>query len=326
MRLFALQESLLLGEAVAARLGITLDPHEERRFDDGEHKARPLVSVRGEDVYIIQSLGGDQIASANDKLCKLLFFAAACKENGASQVSAIAPYLAYARKDRQTKARDPVTLKYVAALFEAMGVGRLITVDVHNVAAFQNAFRCPTINLTAFDLFYPDIGRLAQDDPVVILSPDSGGIKRAQLVRESLERFHGTSVDLAMMEKRRSQDIVTGELFVGNVEGRSVIIIDDLIATGTTIRHAAQASIARGAKRVIAVATHGHFSGGAAELFAEPTVANIIVSDSLPRALLQQSLHMEKLTVCSLAPRLADLIHRLRVNDSITELTALQDL
>ncbi|MGO7041551.1 ribose-phosphate diphosphokinase [Rhizobium acaciae] len=194
MRLFALQESRILGEAVATRLGVMLDAHEERRFDDGEHKTRPLVSVHGEDVYIIQSLGGDQTVSANDKLCKLLFFAAACRENGATQVSTIVPYLAYARKDRQTKARDPVAPKYVSHFFEAIGIARVVTVDVHNVAAFQNAFRCATINLTSFDLFYPYIEQLVEGGPVAILSPDAGGIKRAQLIRETFERVRGAPV------------------------------------------------------------------------------------------------------------------------------------
>ncbi len=325
MRLFALEDSRVLGEAVAVQLGIVLDPHEERRFEDGEHKARPLVSVRGEDVYIIQSLGGDQTMSPNDKLCKLLFFAAACRENGAMRVSVVAPYLAYARKDRQTKARDPVTLKYVAMLFETMGVMQLVTVDVHNGAAFQNAFRCSTINLTAFDLFYPEISRLVQGDSVIILSPDAGGIKRAQLVRESLARFRGKPVGFAMMEKRRSLDIVTSELFAGTVEGGSVIIVDDLIASGTTIQHAAQASMARGAKTTIALATHGYFSDSSVALFEDPAVGHILVTDSLPQAALQQALHPEILTVCPLAPRLAELIRRLRAGDSVTELTSVEN-
>ncbi|WP_376775611.1 ribose-phosphate diphosphokinase [Rhizobium laguerreae] len=283
MRLFALDGSRMLDEAVATLLGVMLDAHEERRFEDGEHKTRPLVSVRGEDVYVIQSLGGDQMASANDKLCKLLFFAAACRENGAAQVSTIVPYLAYARKDRQTKARDPVTQKYVAQLFEAMGVARVVTVDVHNVAAFQNAFRCATIYLTSFDLFYPDIERLVEGDPVAILSPDAGGIKRAQLIRESFEHAQGTPVGLAMMEKRRSEDVVTSDLFRR--------------CRGPVRRHCRRSHRERnndsacctsgssaGREKVVAVAAHAHFTGGSPALFAEPAVARILVTDSLSQA------------------------------------------
>ncbi|WP_025662337.1 ribose-phosphate diphosphokinase [Rhizobium sp. IBUN] len=325
MRLFALQEASYLGKAIASQRGIVLDPLEERHFNDGEHKARPLISVRGEDVYVIQCLGGDKTASVNDRLCKLLFFVATCKENGASQVSVITPYLAYSRKDRQTKARDPVTLKYVAQLFEAMGAARIVTVEVHNPAAFQNAFRCASINLTAFDLFYADIKRLLDNDSVVILSPDAGGIKRAQLLRESFERFWHQPVGLAMMEKRRSQDIVSGDLFAGNVVDKSVIIVDDLIATGTTIQKAARAALAQGAKKVIAVAAHGCFGDGAHVLFDDPAVDHILVTDSLSQASIQYAMHPEKLTICPLAPRLGELIRRLREGESITELTAIPE-
>ncbi|WP_461477596.1 ribose-phosphate diphosphokinase [Mesorhizobium jarvisii] len=158
-------------------LSIELDPHEERDFEDGEHKARPLVSVRGRDVYVLHSLAGNGGASANDRLCKLLFFLATCKENGAARATAVVPYLAYARKDRQTKARDPVTTRYVAQLFEAMGTDRIVTLDVHNFAAFQNAFRCESVHLDTRKLFAPLIGKLAGDLPVTIFSPDGGGVK-----------------------------------------------------------------------------------------------------------------------------------------------------
>ncbi|TCR76710.1 ribose-phosphate pyrophosphokinase [Rhizobium sp. BK376] len=326
MRVFALQETRMLGDAIAGQLGCPLDPLEERRFEDGEHKTRPLVSVRGEDVYIVQSLGGDESASPNDRLCKLLFFAATCRENGASRVSVIVPYLAYARKDRQTKPRDPVTLKYVAQLFEAMGIARLAAVEVHNVAAFQNAFRMPVVSVTAFDLFSAEIGQLVGDGPAVILSPDAGGIKRAQLMREAFERFRGKPVGFAMMEKRRSQDVVTGDLFAGDVEECSVIIVDDLIASGSTMVKAARTSLTRGAKKVIALAAHGHFSGGATALFADSAISRILVTDSLSQTLVQQRLHPEKLMVCSLAPRLAELIRRLCAHESVTGLTSVEDL
>ena len=119
MELFALDATQEFGRKVAAELGVDLAAHEEREFEDGEHKARPLVSVRGHDVYVVQSLHSGPDASVNDKLCRLLFFISALKENGASRVTAVIPYIAYARKDRQTKSRDPVTTKYMACLLEA---------------------------------------------------------------------------------------------------------------------------------------------------------------------------------------------------------------
>ncbi len=122
---------------MAAVLGASLAEHEEREFEDGEHKARPLVSVRGRDVYVIHSLHGGPGQGANDKICRLLFFLATIREGGAARVTAVIPYLAYARKDRQTKSRDPVTTRYMAQLLEAMGVDAVVTLDVHNIVAFQ---------------------------------------------------------------------------------------------------------------------------------------------------------------------------------------------
>jgi ribose-phosphate pyrophosphokinase len=154
MLLFALGATRAFGARVAERLGIvTLAEHEEREFEDGQHKARPLVSVRGRDVFVLHSLHGDDEQSVNDKLCRLLFFLGAVRDASAASVTAVVPFLCYSRKDRKTKARDPVTTRYVAALFEAMQVDRVVTLDVHNVSAFQNAFRCRTEHLEARGLF-----------------------------------------------------------------------------------------------------------------------------------------------------------------------------
>ncbi|HSG56550.1 MAG TPA: ribose-phosphate pyrophosphokinase-like domain-containing protein, partial [Paracoccaceae bacterium] len=129
MLFFALNRSRDLGQAVAAAGGFPVAEHEEREFDGGEHKSRPLVSVRGKDVYVLLSLNGEAGASANDKLVRLLFFLATCRENGAARVTAIVPYLAYSRKDRQTKPRDPVTTRYLALILEAMGIDAVMTLD-----------------------------------------------------------------------------------------------------------------------------------------------------------------------------------------------------
>ena len=143
LSLFALHATAELGAAVAAALGRPLAAHEEREFEDGEHKARPLEAVRGADVFVLQSLHGGPEQSANDKLCRLLFFIGALKDSGAARVTALVPYLCYARKDRRTKPNDPVTTRYVASLFEAVGTDAVVTLDVHNPAAFENAFRMP---------------------------------------------------------------------------------------------------------------------------------------------------------------------------------------
>jgi ribose-phosphate pyrophosphokinase len=150
---FALAASRGLGESICGHLGLTLSAVEEREFEDGEHKTRPLVSVRGRDVFVVHSLHGDEQQNVNDKLCRLLFFLGALRDASAARVTALIPYLCYARKDRKSKARDPVTTRYVAGLFEAMGVDRIVTIDVHNLAAFQNAFRLRTEHLEAKNLF-----------------------------------------------------------------------------------------------------------------------------------------------------------------------------
>jgi hypothetical protein len=149
--LFALEASAELGRAIAAALGQQLASHEERDFEDGEHKSRPLDDVSGADVYVVQSLHSGPQQSANDKLCRLLFFIGALKDAGAARVTAVSPYLCYARKDRRTKPNDPVTTRYVASLFEAVGTDGVVTLEVHNPAAFENAFRCRTVTLRSAD-------------------------------------------------------------------------------------------------------------------------------------------------------------------------------
>src|SRR5579885_2370293 len=151
--IFALQASHDLGARVAGRLGLPLSAHEEREFEDGEHKSRPLINVRNRDVYVIQSLYGDRAQTVNDKLCRLLFFIGALRDASAASVTAVVPHLCYARKDIRTQPRDPITTRYVAMLFEAVGVNRIVALEVHNLAAFQNAFRCPVEHLDTAALF-----------------------------------------------------------------------------------------------------------------------------------------------------------------------------
>ena len=148
LRVFALHGTEVLGEKIARSLGGHLAALEERSF----HKVRPLETVAGCDVDVLHSLHGGPEESPNDKLCRLLFFVGAVKDAGATRVTAVTPYLCYARKDRRTKAQDPVTMRYLAALFEAAGVDAVVTLEVHNEAAFENAFRCPSVALSTTPL------------------------------------------------------------------------------------------------------------------------------------------------------------------------------
>lgn len=321
LQIFAFGATQDLGRAVAGELGLQLAALEERDFEDGEHKARPLESVRGRDVYVIQSLHGGPDQSPNDKLCRLLFFLGTLKTNGAARVTAVTPYLAYARKDRQTKPRDPLTARYVAQLIEAAGTDRVVTMEVHNTVAFQNAFRCEAVALDARGLLLDRAAELAGPGTVTVASPDPGGVKRAQLFREALEARLGRAVGFAMMEKRRSAGKVSGSLVAGDFEGARVLVIDDMIASGGTMVRAARALLERGAADVWALAMHGLFTSGAEEALADPAMAGWIVTDTVPPFRLSEAA-LARVEIVSAAPLLADAIRRLHENRSITDLPA----
>ena len=318
--LFALEASRPYGERVASALGVALSAHEEREFEDGEHKARPLENVRGRDVYVIHSLYGEPGMSANDKLVRLLFFIGALKDASAARVTAVCPYLAYARKDRRTKPRDPVSSRYVAQLFEAMGTERMVTLDVHNLAAYQNAFRIPAEHLEARGLFVAWFAARLQDDDIVVVSPDAGGVKRADAFRDSLSRALGRPIGSAFMEKRRSEGVVSGDAVVGEVGGRTAIIIDDLISSGTTLARAAAACKTLGAKRVFAAASHGVFAGAAGKVLADPALEHVLVTDTIPPFRLPPALLGSRVEVLESAPLFAEAIRRLHSSGSLVEL------
>lgn len=320
LSLFALSSTRGLGEAVAAEIGVPLARHEERDFEDGEHKTRPLESVRGKDVFVLESLHGDSRRSANDKLCRLLFFLGALKDAGAERLTAVTPYLCYARKDRRTKPRDPVTTRYVAAVLEAVGADRVVVVDVHSVAAFQNSFRIPAENLEARKLLARHGAAIAGDADVVVVSPDAGGVKRADRFRQALEAELGREVGSAFLEKYRSAGVVSGSAVIGDVGARVAIIVDDLISTGRTLARAAGACRERGAGRVFAAATHGIFASEASGVLADSALDGIWITDTIPPERLDPEVRDGKVTVLPVAPLLAAAIRRLHESGSIVDL------
>jgi ribose-phosphate pyrophosphokinase len=320
LSLFALDATREFGEKVALHLGIALSPHEERGFEDGEHKARPLAGVRGRDVFVVQSLYGDGAQSVNDKLCRLLFFIGALKDASAACVTAVVPYLAYARKDQKSKTRDPVTTRYVASMFEAVGTDRVVTIDVHNLAAYQNAFRCRTDHLQANGLFVHHFVPLLGNREVVVVSPDAGGIKRAERFRQRLGHALGRPVAAAFAEKHRSEGVVSGELIVGDMQGRCAVIVDDLIGAGTTIARTVKACRALGATDVYAAASHGLFVGDADQVLADEALTGIVVTDSVPPFRLGEGKVKAKLVVLPSTRLFGDAILRIHGNGSITQL------
>lgn len=320
IRLFALSESRAFGQNICAYLGLPLSADEERGFEDGEHKIRPLENVRGCDVFVIQSLYSEPGLSVNDKLCRLLFFIGALKDASAQSVTAVLPYLGYARKDRKTKARDPVTTRYIAQLLEAVGANRVLTLDVHNLAAFQNAFRCPTDHLEAKNLFVEHFAARLKDHEVVVVSPDIGGVKRAEQFRETLSRLLNKPTGSAFMEKQRSSGIVSGEALVGDIKDKVAIIIDDMISTGGTILRTANACRKQGAQGVHAAASHGIFVGNADQVVADPALDSLTITNTLPPFRLDPELVRNRLTVLDVAPLFAEAIRCIHNGGSIVEL------
>jgi ribose-phosphate pyrophosphokinase len=320
MKLFAIGNSLRFGELIAKELHINLSALEEREFEDGEHKTRPLENVRKEDVYVIDSLFSDEKQSVNDKLCRLLFFIGALKDASAQTVTAVIPYLCYARKDRKTKPRDPVTTRYIARLFESVGTDAIVTSDIHNIQAFQNAFRIPTENLEAGKLFADYLAPLVLNEEPVMMSPDFGGMKRAEQFQQRLGKRLKKELPVVYMEKYRSAGNVSGEKVSGEVKDKTVIIIDDLISTGGTIARAAVACKKAGAKKIIAIATHGIFTGTPEETLQEPALQQIIITNTIPPFRLEHTLVKEKVTVLNAAPLFAEVIKRMHEGGSITEL------
>lgn len=320
LRLFCLNASAELGAGISAAMGVPLAAHEERDFEDGEHKSRPLDAVNGADVYVIQSLHGGPRQSANDKLCRLLFFIGAIKDAGAARVTAVTPYLCYARKDRRTKPNDPVTTRYIAGMFESVGTDCVVTLEVHNPVAFENAFRCRTVALTGTPLFVDYAKRHLSDSKLAVISPDAGGMKRAELLREALETALGRPVGKGLAEKHRSAGVVSGDLFVGDVAGTTALIVDDLISTGNTLLRAARSARQAGAERVIALVTHGLFMQGAADVVADPAIDQMVITDAVPPFRLERPADNDKLVILPAAPLLAETIRRLHEERSLSDL------
>ncbi|MDZ7782159.1 MAG: ribose-phosphate pyrophosphokinase [Halioglobus sp.] len=318
---FSLNSGAGFARQVAERLGVEPGEHEERDFKDGEHKVRPMQSVRARDVYVVQSLYGDAASALNDKLVRLLFFLGALRDSGAERVTAVVPYLCYARKERKTKARDPVTTRYVAQLFEAVGIDHMVSMDVHNLAAFQNAFRCHNTHLSArgplVEWLRPRLG----DASITVASPDVGGVKRAERFREALERQIDRPASSAFMEKFRSEGEVRGSRVMGEVENRTVVILDDLVAGGGTMTRAAEAFAEYGASKVYGLATHGLFTDGVDKALDCAALSRLVVSNSVPVPEPPANRSMGgKLDTVDIAPLIAEAIKCLHTGQSMAAL------
>lgn len=313
--LFALDGAHALGDGIARELGVPVSETTCVEFDDGEHKLRAARDVEGCDVFVVQSLYQDADRSIHDRLCRLLFFLGALRDAGAARMTAVIPYLCYARVDRKTEPRDPVTTRYVAAFLEAAGVNRVIALDVHNIAAFQNAYRVPTVHLEAGALFAAHLAPVLSGTEVVVLSPDVGGIKRAEAFCNTLADTLDGPVDTAFMEKRRVDERVAGDRVIGDLEGRAVVILDDMVCSGRTLARAINACERAGATPVYAAATHGVFTTGAETALNAAALAGTLITDSIPYPRPGGPSHIQHLNVLTAANLFGTAIKRMHSGD-----------
>ncbi len=322
--LLALAGSETLGRAVAEAAGAEFAVADEREFERGEHKARCPVSVRGRDVAVLHRVHGEvEGTSVNDRLLRLWFLTASVRDAGARSVTVCAPYLPYARKDRRTRARDPLGSRYVAQHFEASGANRIVVIEPHDLAAFENAFRIEAIALPLAPLLLDWLATRAPAGPFAIVSPDVGGTKRAQRLRELLGRRLGLEFGFAFVEKRRASGVLSGELLVGNVDGATCLLLDDLISSGTTLARAAAACRKGGARAAWVAAAHPLFLPEAAGTLSGTAVERILVTDSVPVAAeVAAQLPLETLP---LGPYLGATLDRIWRGGSVSELAGLPD-
>jgi ribose-phosphate pyrophosphokinase len=281
LRLFGMNATKKFAQQVADYLDVELSKHKEEYFPDHEPYVRSDVNVRGCDVYVIQSLYTDSTETVADKFIKLLFFIGSLYDASAARVTAIIPYLAFSRQDRKVSSRELIATKYVAKLLEAVNTDRLLTIDVHNLSALQNSYRIPTDNLEAKNLIVEYVLDKYKDDPenLVVLSPDSGGMGRAKRFRNSLAEKLKVEVGLAYLDKTHTGRIIQGINIIGNVEKKSVIIIDDMISSGSTIVECKKAISSHGGTLWGACCTHGLFSGNANENLS--SIDRIVVTDTI---------------------------------------------
>lgn len=293
--------------AIVTTLGVELGRLEVIRFSDGELSVEIGDNVRGRDVFVVQSTSNP----GNDHLIELLLTIDALKRASAWRVTAVVPYFGYARQDRKLKPRVPISAKLVADLITAAGANRVLTMDLH-AGQIMGFFNIPVDNMIALPVLLPHVQKRYGGGDLCIVSPDVGGVERARQFATHL------NAEIAVIDKRRARPNEVAEMTViGNVKGKTCIIVDDMVDTGGTLVKAGESLIKAGAKRVAASCTHAVLSGNAAERINESQFEELIVTDSIQ---IPNSFKSEKLTVLSVAQLFADAITRIHNEDSISSL------
>lgn len=298
-----------LAQSIAESLGVELGTAEIEKFSDGEIKIKINESIRGKDVYIVQPTS----YPTNDNLMELLIMIDACRRASAGYINAIIPYYGYARQDRKTRGREPITAKLVANLLTVAGASRIVTMDLH-AGQIQGYFDIPVDHFSAIKLLASYFNDMAYDksEDYVVVSPDLGGVRRARQFSDYLK------LPIAIIEKRRPMPNVSEVMSViGDFKGKHAILVDDMVDTAGTITNAANYLMENGAKDVYIASTHGVFSGKAIERLSDSSVKEVIVTNTIE---LPKEKQLDKIKQLEVGPLLAEAIHRINTYESISGL------
>ena len=308
MRLITGNSNPHLAEAIGQYLGLPFVKAAVRRFSDMEVFVEVQENVRGEDMFVIQSTS----FPTNDNLMELLIMIDALRRASARRITAVIPYFGYARQDRKVGPRTPISAKLVANLITEAGANRVLTVDLH-AGQIQGFFDIPTDNLFALPVIHRDIKDYIGDKPLMVVSPDVGGVLRAR----SLAKRLGT--DLAIVDKRRDR---AGESevmnIIGDVEGQACVLIDDIVDSGGTLCNAAEALLKNGATEVYAYVVHGVLSGGAVARIRNSKIKSLVITDSISHA--EEVRNCPNIRTLSIAPLIGEAMRRINNEASVSSL------
>lgn len=296
-----------LVSSICEKLGIEEGKCEVSTFSDGEIAIDIGVSVRGKDCYIIQSTS----SPVNNNLMELLILIDALKRASAGRINAVIPYYGYARQDRKTKAREPITSKLVADLLSKAGADRVVAMDLH-AGQIQGYFDIPVDHLTAVPYLARYFKDIVEKEDFIVVSPDLGGVTRTRQFANEL------NLPIAIIEKRRPKANVSEVMnIIGDIKGKNAILVDDIVDTAGTICKASDALIEKGAKKVYGCATHGVLSGPAIERLEKSSMEKFVITDTI---LLPAEKKIDKIDIVSVAPIFASAIRRINSNTSVSEM------
>jgi ribose-phosphate pyrophosphokinase len=308
IKIFAGNSNRPLAEAIGHTLGVSLAGAVIGSFSDGETQVEITDNARGGDVFVVQST----CTPTNDNLLELLLMLDALKRASAKRITAVVPYYGYARQDRKVAPRVPISAKLVADLITTAGASRMLTVDLH-AGQIQGFFNIPVDNVYAAPPLLQYLRQKVGNRPVTVISPDAGGVERARAFAKRLD------ANLAIIDKRRARPNEVAEMqIIGEVDGNTAVIVDDMVDTAGTLCAAARAVRDAGAPTVLAVATHAVLSGPAIERLADSAIDELVVTDTIPLG--EKAKRLSKLRVLSVAPLLGEAIRRTHEEASISSL------